>query len=503
MSEGARFVRPSLDQLPAGDPAPSLPAGVASLGLNEGLNGPFPAALAAIATAVPDVSRYPGRGSYELVAALAVRHDVAAAQVIVAAGADAVIGYVCQAVLEPGDGVVVPWPSFPSFVRDPQKRDAVVAAVPLAEGSIDLDAMGAAVTPATRLVFVATPNNPTGRVVPRDDVMAFVRDLPRHVLAVIDEAYFDYLEPEGRLDAIADLVRAGDAALALRTFSKLYGLAGLRIGYGVGPAAVVAAMRKVQRGYDVGALAQAAALASLGADDEVERRRAANRAAMEALVSLLRLGPAVAWGHRSSENEGLHRSAIGGAASLDLVVGSEAGECSRLGERPDVGAALDLPHRRDYRRRPDAVAHPEAGQAVELRERPQRERSVARPNEVRDRIEAALGLEQSHRPRRSRPGRGAGGHGRARRVVAWNHPPGRVVRGRDEGQPGGRRYGSPHRIEVDRALGERDGGRRQRRASGGRGRSSETTARARPPRSLARAPPGRRTRSRRRRRPPR
>ncbi len=105
---------------------------------------------------------------------------------------------------------------------------------------------------------------------------------------MIDEAYFDYLEPEGRLDAIADLVRAGDAALALRTFSKLYGLAGLRVGYGVGPTAVVAAMRKVQRGYDVGALAQAAALASLGDDDEVEERRAANRAAIEALVSLLR-----------------------------------------------------------------------------------------------------------------------------------------------------------------------------------------------------------------------
>ena len=160
MSDGARFVRPSLDQLPAGDPAPSLPAGVASLGLNEGLNGPFPAALAAIATAVPDVSRYPGRGSYELVAALAARHDVAAAQVIVAAGADAVIGYVCQAVLEPGDGVVVPWPSFPSFVRDPQKRDAIVVAVPLAEGSIDLAAMRAAVTPAHPAGLRRDPEQP-------------------------------------------------------------------------------------------------------------------------------------------------------------------------------------------------------------------------------------------------------------------------------------------------------------------------------------------------------
>ena len=105
---------------------------------------------------------------------------------------------------------------------------------------------------------------------------------------MIDEAYFDYLDPADRFDAIADLVRAGDDVLALRTFSKLYGLAGLRVGYGVGPAAVVAAIRKVQRGYDVGTLAQVAALASLEDAAEVERRRAANRAAVAGLTELLR-----------------------------------------------------------------------------------------------------------------------------------------------------------------------------------------------------------------------
>jgi histidinol-phosphate aminotransferase len=288
VSDGARFVRPSLEQLPPGDPVPSLATGVASLGLNEGLNGPFSAALQAIAEAVPELNRYPGRGSYELGAALAARHQVPPTQVLVAAGADAVIGYVCQAVLEPGDEVVVAWPSFPSFVRDPQKRDAAVITVPLTEGSVDLDAMRAAVTPRARVLFVATPNNPTGRTIPRDDLIAFVRDLPDHVLPVIDEAYFDYLDPAGRLDAIDDLVRAGDDVLALRTFSKLYGLAGLRVGYGVGPAAIVSAMRKVQRGYDVGTLAQVAALASLADPDEVEKRRAENRDAVAALILLLR-----------------------------------------------------------------------------------------------------------------------------------------------------------------------------------------------------------------------
>ena len=289
MSDGSRFVRPSLEQIPPGDPIPGLAPGVASLALNEGLNGPFPSALEAIAAAGPSLNRYPERGSAALVEALARRHDVPETQVSVAAGADALIGYVCQAVLDPGDEVLVPWPSFPSFVRDPQKRDAVPVLVPLDDtGRIDLAAVRAAVTPRTRLLFIATPNNPTGLTVSSQELIALVRDLPEQVLPVIDEAYFDYLDPDDRFDAIADLVRAGDDVLALRTFSKLYGLAGLRVGYGVGPAAVIAAIRKVQRGYDVGALAQVAALASLEDAAEVERRRAANRTAVADLTALLR-----------------------------------------------------------------------------------------------------------------------------------------------------------------------------------------------------------------------
>ena len=152
-----RLVRASLDQIPPGDPAPPYAPGVASLGLNEGLSGPFPSALAALERVLPELGRYPNRGSYELVAALAARHGVEPTQVFVAAGADAVIGYVCQAVLEPGDEIVTAWPSFPSFLRDPQKRDAVPVTVPLANNHVDLATMRAAVTPRTRLVFLATP----------------------------------------------------------------------------------------------------------------------------------------------------------------------------------------------------------------------------------------------------------------------------------------------------------------------------------------------------------
>lgn len=288
MSSGARFVRPSLEALPSSDPLPPPAATDTSLGLNEGLFGPFASALAAIEEVAPSLNRYPGRGSDALVTALAERHGVSPSQIIVTAGADAGIGYVCQAVVDPDDEVVLPWPSFPSFLRDPQKRAARAVTVPLREWAIDFAALTAAITARTRLVFVATPNNPTGLVVPRGELVAFLLDLPRSVLPVIDEAYFDYLEPSSRFDSIAEIVRPGGDAVVLRTFSKLFGLAGLRVGYAVGPEAVIAAMRKVQRGYDVGSLAQVAALASLTDVDEVERRRLANRAAVEALVELLR-----------------------------------------------------------------------------------------------------------------------------------------------------------------------------------------------------------------------
>jgi histidinol-phosphate aminotransferase len=288
VSDGTRFVRASLQALPPSDPVPPPARTDASLGLNEGLFGPFPSALAAIEESVPALNRYPGRGSDTLVAALAARHDVPASQVIVTAGADAGIGYVCQAVVEPDDDVVIPWPSFPSFLRDAQKRGARGVTVPLRDWAIDLAAVSSAVTDRTRLVFIATPNNPTGLVVPRGELIAFLLDLPRAVLPVIDEAYFDYLDPSSRFDSIAEIVKPGGDAVVLRTFSKLYGLAGLRIGYAVGPGAVIAAMRKVQRSYDVGSLAQAAALASLADADEVERRRIANRGAVAGLVDVLR-----------------------------------------------------------------------------------------------------------------------------------------------------------------------------------------------------------------------
>ena len=292
----SELIRPALDGLVPYEPGKPVELVQRELGLtrvvklasNEGPFGPFPSALEAIQRALPESNRYPDGGCYRLRETLADRHGVRFEEVIVAAGADAVIGYACQSTLDPGDEIVTPWPSFPSYVLDPLKASSVTVRVPLDDGRVDVDALLAAVTPRTKLAFVPTVNNPTGTLTPRDDLLRFLDGVPEHVLTVVDEAYFQYVDDPSFPDAIEEAVNAGRNVLALRTFSKIFGLAGLRIGYGIGPAHVITAMRKVQRAFDVTTPAQEAALASLDDDAEIERRRAVNREAMAALEAVLR-----------------------------------------------------------------------------------------------------------------------------------------------------------------------------------------------------------------------
>ena len=293
---GPALVRPVLDGLVPYEPGKPVETVQRELGLdhvvklasNEGPFGPFPAAIEAIERALGESNRYPDGGCYRLREALAERHGVGFEEVIVAAGADAVIGYVCQATLDPGDEIVSPWPSFPSYVLDPLKAAAVTVRVELDGGRVDVGALLAAVTPRTKLAFVPTVNNPTGTMTTRDDLLRFLDAVPEHVLTVVDEAYLQYVDDPAFPDAIEEAAKRGRRVLALRTFSKIYGLAGLRIGYGVGPAPVIAAMRKVQRAFDVTTPAQEAALASLDDQAEIERRRGVNREAMTALETVLR-----------------------------------------------------------------------------------------------------------------------------------------------------------------------------------------------------------------------
>jgi histidinol-phosphate aminotransferase len=250
---------------------------VVKLASNEGPYGPFPAALEAIARCAGELNRYPDGGAYRLRAALAERHDVPFEQIGVGAGADGVIDSIVQAALGPGDELVVGWPSFPSYAIDALKMGATPVRVPLSGHRYDLAALLEAVTPRTRIVAICNPNNPTGTMVGRAEFDDYFDRVPEHVLTVLDEAYFEYIDEPDYPDGIEEHVKAGRRVLVLRTFSKIYGLAGLRVGYGVGPSDVVAGVNKLKRAFDVTTPAQEAALASLGDTTELERRRRVNK----------------------------------------------------------------------------------------------------------------------------------------------------------------------------------------------------------------------------------
>ena len=258
---------------------------VVKLASNEGQFGPFPRALEALAGGAADLNRYPDGGAFRLREALATRHGVESSEIALAAGADGVIGYLSLAVLDPGDEIVCGWPSFPSYVLDAIKMGAEVKRVPLVEHRYDPGALLAEVTPRTKIVYLCNPNNPTGKMIEREAIDAYFERVPGHLLTVLDEAYFEYVDEPEYPDGIEEyLKRDGRRVLVLRTFSKIYGLAGLRVGYGVGPADVVQAIGKVRNAFDVNQAAQDAALASLGEDDELARRRQVTAAARSELL---------------------------------------------------------------------------------------------------------------------------------------------------------------------------------------------------------------------------
>ena len=263
-------------------------ARVIKLASNEGPFGPLPAAAEAMRTAAADLNRYPDGGTYRLHAALAERHGVAFDQVCAGSGADGCIDMLSQAILDPGDEIVCGWPSFPSYVIYARKQGATTTLVPLHDLRYDLDALLDAITPRTKLAYICHPNNPTGTMNTTDELDAWFERVPEHVLTVVDQAYFEYIDRDDYPDAIERYVKAGRRAVVLRTFSKIYGLAGLRVGYAVGPARCVAAMAKVRRPFDLSTTAQVAAVASIGDTAEIERRRAVNAEGLAKLAETLR-----------------------------------------------------------------------------------------------------------------------------------------------------------------------------------------------------------------------
>jgi histidinol-phosphate aminotransferase len=270
-----------------GKPA-SAGAGTATykLSSNENPYPPPPSVLEAVQDACQGMNRYPDLSNVAISEAVAERLGVTAERVAFGTGSAGVLYHLLQAVCEPGDDVVYAWRSFESFPIATQVTGARSVRVPLGPGAVhDLSAMRDAIGPATRTVLLCSPNNPTGPVLNHAEVAAFVESVPEHVLIVLDEAYHEFVRKPGALRG-PEIERPNVAVL--RTFSKAYGLAGLRVGYCLADPTLAAAVRRVALPFGVSVAAQAAVMASLAAEAELFERVQTIVADRDALAAGLR-----------------------------------------------------------------------------------------------------------------------------------------------------------------------------------------------------------------------
>lgn len=262
-------------------------ARVIKLASNENPLGPSPKAMAVISEGVATLHRYPDGGAFRLRQALADRWKVTAGQIILGNGSDEILGLLARTFLSPGDEAVMADHTFVIYTMEVTAAHGKAVTVPLTQWRHDLKAMADAVTGRTRLLFLCNPNNPTGTMVTSDEVDRLLSRVPEHVVVVFDEAYFEYVRSAQFPDAMA-YVKQGRNAIVLRTFSKIYGLAGLRIGYGVTTPEIADLLNRVRPPFNANSLAQRAALAALDDDEHVARSRAVNQAGMDQVVGGLR-----------------------------------------------------------------------------------------------------------------------------------------------------------------------------------------------------------------------
>jgi len=259
---------------------------------NENPLGPSPKALEAIARSLSSLHRYPDGSTFYLRRRLAERHGVAPEEILVGNGSNEMIELVARAIMRQGDEAVMSDQAFLIYSIVVQAVGGRAVRVPLRDFTHDLEAMAAAVTPRTRVVFVANPNNPTGTIVRRDAWRRFLVGVAgRDLLVVADEAYAEYVRDPSYPDTIHERGDGGTTVVTLRTFSKLFGLAGLRVGYAVAPPLVVDMLARVRQPFNVNGLAQVGALAALDDTAHVERTLATNREGLAYLEdALVRLG---------------------------------------------------------------------------------------------------------------------------------------------------------------------------------------------------------------------
>ncbi|MGB3699325.1 MAG: histidinol-phosphate transaminase [Gordonia sp. (in: high G+C Gram-positive bacteria)] len=282
-------IRPDLDTLPVYVPGKTFP-GAIKLASNEVTDPPLPSVATAIAAAAATTNRYPDNGMVELTEELAKNLGVTPAEVQVGCGSVILCQNLITITARPGDEVVLGWRSFEMYPVATRIVGATPVQVPLTDDSVhDLAAMAAAVTDRTRLIFVCNPNNPTGTVVSERALRAFLQAVPSDIIVALDEAYIEYVRAPQDADYDSlELRREFPNLVLLRTFSKAYGLAGLRVGYAVGDPEIITALNKVHVPFTVSSVAQAAAVASLRAQDELLARTDAVVAERERVTARLR-----------------------------------------------------------------------------------------------------------------------------------------------------------------------------------------------------------------------
>ena len=266
-----------------------LPRAV-KLASNENPIGPSPKAMAVLAETVSTLHRYPDGGAFRLRGALAERWKVAPDQVILGNGSDEILGLLARTFLSPGDEAVMAEHTFVIYKMEVKAAHGVAVEVPQNNWHHDLPAMAAAITDKTRLLFVCNPNNPTGTMATKAEVAALMERVPDHVVVVFDEAYYEYVRHPEFPESLG-YVKAGRPVIVLRTFSKIYGLAGLRIGYGITTPEITNYLNRIRPPFNANSMAQRAALAALDDDAHVAASRSLNHVEMDKVrAGLRRLG---------------------------------------------------------------------------------------------------------------------------------------------------------------------------------------------------------------------
>lgn len=276
MSEQIPRLRPDVDSIPeykaGARPVPQPGIQTFKISSNESHHDPLPSIAAAIAGAISDINRYPDPHSTELVTAIANRYSVPREHISLATGSVALCGQIILSAAGPGDEVMYAWRSFESYPIWTQIAGATSVKIPLmADERHDLVAMKAAITDRTRVIFLCSPNNPTGQIVPAADIEDFINSISPEIVVVLDEAYIEYLPSDLMPDSLR-LYREHPNVVVLRTFSKAYGLAGLRVGYAIAQDRISVALHKTALPFGVSSIAQAAAVAALGAEAELMNR---------------------------------------------------------------------------------------------------------------------------------------------------------------------------------------------------------------------------------------